>query len=378
MVTRSASEVAFSVEELDPRRHDRACFDCGVEPLNRHLRTLAAQHRAKGIATTFVLVETDCPATILGYYSLSAAALAFERLTDADRKGLPGYPIPAVRIGRLAIARARRGQRLVELLLANAVKRVLLTRTTLRVFALLAEAKDAPAEAFYRKSGFRLCDPQTRQLSLPLGHEWRPAPHPAPCDRSRQPLPERDVDTRGRATPDRDSGWFGSSADCVECASCTTHQGRMEQSQFGVLAKRRAGRDAEPVGVERQFDLLREIEFRGKAEAGDAKCVPILGCDQELAGKQPFGLATRTVGYLDGHLAADRADRDHQRGPGLRARPRYQILRKATPEDVTRARRRQTALVGQKSDSSTVMRPCGTRLRIRARVALATGPSSGS
>ena len=171
MVTRSASEVAFSVEELNPRRHDRAGFDCGVEPLNRYLRTLAAQHRTKGVATTFVLVDTDRPATILGYYSLSAAALAFEQLTDADRKGLPSYPIPAVRIGRLAIARVHRGQRLGELLLANAVKRVLLTRTTLGVFALLVEAKDAPAEAFYRKYGFRLCDPQTRQFYLPLGHE---------------------------------------------------------------------------------------------------------------------------------------------------------------------------------------------------------------
>jgi hypothetical protein len=31
------------------------------------------------------------------------------------------------------------------------------------------EAKDAAAEVFYRKFGFRLCDTQTRQLYLPLG-----------------------------------------------------------------------------------------------------------------------------------------------------------------------------------------------------------------
>ena len=55
---------------------DRAGFDCGVEPLNRYLRSLAVQRRTKGIATTFVLVDTDQPATILGYYSLSAASLA--------------------------------------------------------------------------------------------------------------------------------------------------------------------------------------------------------------------------------------------------------------------------------------------------------------
>jgi predicted GNAT family N-acyltransferase len=161
--------VALAIEELDPKRHDRAGFDCGVEPLNRYLRTLATQHRAKGIATSFVLLDTSAPATILGYYSLSAASLAFERLTDADRTGLPGYPIPAVRIGRLATSAAHRGQRLGELLLQNAIKRTLAARHTLGVYAVLVEAKDATAEAFYRRYGFRPCDEPTRQLYLPLG-----------------------------------------------------------------------------------------------------------------------------------------------------------------------------------------------------------------
>jgi predicted GNAT family N-acyltransferase len=161
--------VALAIEELDPKRHDRAGFDCGVEPLNRYLRTLATQHRTKGIATTFVLVDATAPATILGYYSLSAASLAFERLTDADRTGLPSYPIPAVRIGRLAASAAHRGQRLGELLLQNAIKRTLVARHTLGVYAVLVEAKDAAAEDFYLKYGFRLCDENTRQLYLPLG-----------------------------------------------------------------------------------------------------------------------------------------------------------------------------------------------------------------
>lgn len=169
MVTRSASEVAFSIEELDAKRHDRADFDCGVEPLNRYLQTLAVQHRAKGIATTFVLVDSGRPIGILGYYCLSAATLAFGRLTEADRKGLPTYPIPAVRIGRLAASAAHRGQRLGELLLQNAIKRTLLARKTLGVYAVVVEAKDPSAESFYLKFGFRLCDVRTRQLYLPLG-----------------------------------------------------------------------------------------------------------------------------------------------------------------------------------------------------------------
>ena len=169
MVRILASEVTLVVEELDPKRHDRAGFDCGVEPLNRYLKTLAVQHRAKGIATSFVLLDSNQPRHILGYYSLSAASLAFERLTDSDRKGLPAYPIPAVRIGRLAGSASSRGQGIGELLLQNAIKRILVVRNTLGVHAIVVKAKDASAEAFYRKYGFRLCDPQTRQLYLPLG-----------------------------------------------------------------------------------------------------------------------------------------------------------------------------------------------------------------
>jgi len=161
--------VAFTVEELDPKRHDRAGFECGVEPLNRYLKTLAVQHRAKGIATSFVLVDPAQPTRILGYYSLSAATLAFERLADSDRKGLPAYPIPAVRIGRLASSISGRGTGIGELLLQNAVKRTLQARGTLGVCAIVVEAKDASAEAFYRRYGFRLCDVQSRQLYLPLG-----------------------------------------------------------------------------------------------------------------------------------------------------------------------------------------------------------------
>lgn len=163
--------MTFAVEELEPKRHNRTGFDCGAEPLNRYLKTQAGQHRVKGIATTFVLVDSERPSWILGYYSLSAASLAFERLTETDRKGLPAYPVPAVRIGRLATSVSARGQGLGALLLQNALKRILQARNTLGVHAVIVEAKDLAAEEFYRKYGFRLCDPQSRQLYLPLGAE---------------------------------------------------------------------------------------------------------------------------------------------------------------------------------------------------------------
>lgn len=161
--------MALVVEELDSKRHDRIGFDCGNEILNRYLKSLATQHRLKAIATTFVLIDPDQPMHILGYYTLSAATLSLERLTDADRKGLPTYPVPAVRIGRLAGSLGVRGQGLGEVLLQNAIKRILQARSTIGVYAVVVEAKDSSAEAFYLKYGFRMCDAKSRQLYLPLG-----------------------------------------------------------------------------------------------------------------------------------------------------------------------------------------------------------------
>ena len=58
---------------LDPNRHDRQAFTSGVAELDQYLQRFAVQQSKKGITVVRVLVDTDTPRTILGYYSLSAA-----------------------------------------------------------------------------------------------------------------------------------------------------------------------------------------------------------------------------------------------------------------------------------------------------------------
>lgn len=157
------------IEELDPGRHDRRGFDCGVEPLNHYLHALAAQHRAKGIATAFVLVDDATPAQVLGYYTLSAATLVWSGLAQTDRQRLPTYPVPVARMGRLAVALVARNRRFGELLLQNAVKRLLAARAILGVYALVVDAKDDTAAGFYCKYGFRRTAPDEMEFYLPLG-----------------------------------------------------------------------------------------------------------------------------------------------------------------------------------------------------------------
>lgn len=160
-----------SVTLLNPRRHDRAGFVCNEPTLERYLREQAAQHHRDGIATTHVLVDQVAPARILGYYTLSAAQLLLEDLHDADRRRLPRYPVPAVRMGRLAVATGEQGKGHGGLLLAHAIARCLDLREQLGVRVLVVDALHDKAAAFYRGYGFHPTTAQAKTLYLPLGRQ---------------------------------------------------------------------------------------------------------------------------------------------------------------------------------------------------------------
>jgi GNAT superfamily N-acetyltransferase len=143
------------VEQLKPKRHNRDGFMCGEHTLDVYLRQQAAQHHRDGISTTHVLVDDTKPVCILGYYSLSAAQLLLTDLQEADRKHLPNYPVPAIRMGRLAVSANEQGNGHGDYLLAHAVARCLGLREQLGVRVLLVDALHEKAARFYHAYGFR-------------------------------------------------------------------------------------------------------------------------------------------------------------------------------------------------------------------------------
>ena len=157
------------VEQLQPKRHDRAGFACGEPVLDNYLRQQAAQHHRDGISTTHVLVEAAASGRILGYYTLSAAQLLLMELQERDRKRLPGYPVPAIRMGRLAVTAAEQGKGLGDYLLGHAVARCLSLRGQLGVRVLLVDALHEKAAKYYRAYGFRETSENATTLYLPLG-----------------------------------------------------------------------------------------------------------------------------------------------------------------------------------------------------------------
>ena len=147
--------------------HDRTSFSCGVDALDRYLQHHAGQDIRRRISNCFVATPQDSPAVIAGYYTLAAASIPVTDLPEATAKRLPRYPVlPAVLIGRLAVDEQYRGRSLGAALLFDAIQRTLAADPA--AFAVIVDAKDKRAAAFYQHFGFQPFSSRPASLFLPL------------------------------------------------------------------------------------------------------------------------------------------------------------------------------------------------------------------
>lgn len=145
--------------------HDRSRFASGSEALDRYLATLALQDVKRRLSNCFVAL--DDTSRIVGYYTLAATSVPVTELPPEITRKLPRYPVlPACLIGRLAVDTSRQGQGLGGALILDAVLRA--SRSDPAIFALLVDAKDERAAAFYRRLEFQAFASASRTLFLPL------------------------------------------------------------------------------------------------------------------------------------------------------------------------------------------------------------------
>jgi GNAT superfamily N-acetyltransferase len=153
-----------AIEPLGKR--DRAAFSCGVAALDDWFRFRAGQDEKRNVTRVFVAIDDQD--WIIGFYSLSSFTLAVDDLPPEYAKRLPRYDaIPAALIGRLARDARVRGKGIGDLLLADAVRRVIEAARSLAVFAIIVEAIDENAAAFYRDFGFEPFPTRPLRLFMP-------------------------------------------------------------------------------------------------------------------------------------------------------------------------------------------------------------------
>lgn len=126
-------------------------FDCGSLSLNAFLRRCAKQNDERGIGKTFLAVDGD---EVIGFFTIAPAQIEFSSISEEEAKGLPRYPLPAVRIARLAVAKNKQGKGIGQLLLREAFQKIAAVSEITGVHIVLVDAKEA-SRGFYEHFRFR-------------------------------------------------------------------------------------------------------------------------------------------------------------------------------------------------------------------------------
>jgi GNAT superfamily N-acetyltransferase len=171
--------------ELDIRplrpEDDRSAFSCGQPVLDRFFHHYAGQNQFRlHLAVTYVAAGGG---RLLGFATVSVGNLERRTLPSARiRRRLPGYPLPILRLARLAVDRHAQGLGVGRALLRHVLSLALDQRDSLGCIGIVTDAKP-DAVAFCLRYGFEPLEGvregalhgETTALFLALGaaHEAR-------------------------------------------------------------------------------------------------------------------------------------------------------------------------------------------------------------
>lgn len=137
--------------ELLAAQHQRAGFDCGEAALNEFLQRQAGQLGRKGFGKTYVALGAD-GLSVIGFVTLSVGQVQTPCLPPGLK--LPRYPAPILRMGRLAVDRREQGQGTGRRLLSFALRLALEFSKSVGLYAVVVDAKNDKASAYYQTMGF--------------------------------------------------------------------------------------------------------------------------------------------------------------------------------------------------------------------------------
>lgn len=142
------------VRRLEPA-DDRTGFRSGNIDLDRFFQRYAGQNQFRHhVGTTYVAVQGD---RLTGFVAVSSGEIIAEKLTKNLRRRLPGYPLPILRLARLAVDERFQGHGIGELLLRAMLELALEMRDRVGCVGVVVDAK-SDAVGFYSTLGFKPID----------------------------------------------------------------------------------------------------------------------------------------------------------------------------------------------------------------------------
>jgi len=148
--------VTDSKQEIRIRRlqsqDDRSGFHSGNIDLDRFFQRYAGQNQFRHhIGITYVAIQAN---RIVGFVTVSSGEIVAEHLSKALHKRLPAYPLPVLRIARLAVDENFQGHGIGRLLLRTMLEIAIEMRDQVGCTGVVIDAKPG-ALSFYTALGFQ-------------------------------------------------------------------------------------------------------------------------------------------------------------------------------------------------------------------------------
>jgi GNAT superfamily N-acetyltransferase len=131
--------------------HQVSEFSCGKPTLDHWLKTRALSNQEKGFTAVLVV---HAAGRVVGYYGLAPTAVVPNILPRAIRTGQPPDPVPCLLLGQLATDLGWAGRGIGTGLVKHALQRCVAAARLVGGRALMVNAVDAGAAAFWRRRGF--------------------------------------------------------------------------------------------------------------------------------------------------------------------------------------------------------------------------------
>ena len=130
---------------------DRTRFRSGNPDLDRFFVRYAGQNQFRHhIGTTYVAIEDDL---IKGFVTVSASHIEIDQLPGSGKKRLPKYPLPILRLARLAVDESAHGCGIGSLLLRAVFNLACDMGKKVGCVGMVVDAKPH-AISFYERYGF--------------------------------------------------------------------------------------------------------------------------------------------------------------------------------------------------------------------------------
>ena len=166
--------VEYATTPFDPELHDRAAFSCGVEQVDNYFKKTANKLAKADNVRLYVRCGDD--GKVQGFYAINSHAVHFTELPKKYAHTKPNHgSIPAIYISMIGRDESCRGQGVGDVLLADALKRIVSAADTVGVAVIMLDVLDCgdPGAVAFRKTtyeryGFQSLPSNELRMFLPI------------------------------------------------------------------------------------------------------------------------------------------------------------------------------------------------------------------